>query len=364
MVRCNFTYISSKDPDYHSKYREKNRARIREQAKKHYEKNKERIKEKVSKYREDNKEQVKEGKVKYRAGNKEKIKEDKTKYYEDLKQHTVDSILNGKIIDQNKWDMLINIIKGNAKKHPYSDDFTNDIVFDKMLRGCFFCGDIATTIDRIDSTLDHTPINCVGCCKGCNNSKGVTDPSTFIRKSYYRARGHYIDDISDIWFSHKNKPRFDIYKKSAEKKGVPFELTKTDFEELLIGECEYCHRAPTTWFGVDRKIPSKGYVLGNAAPCCFDCNVDKHINDAETTFKRNVCIANRVDTGELFIEEYEKMILHTGIQGRTNKVSVYGKIYESMSEASRALGRGTNYVCECIRKGRFPDDIFKIFEEF
>lgn len=270
-------------------------------------------KEYFEKYREKNREKFKEYDKERYETNKVQVKERDKKRYDDKTQYAVDSITAGRIIDQQKWNTWCDAIKRRAKKHPYSIDFTNDIIFDMMIRKCFYCGDIATTIDRIDSTLGHVPENCVGCCYGCNNSKGAADPSTFIRKSYYRARGKYIDDVTDVWFVNKNKPRTCEYKQKSKKKGVSFELNEEKFEFLLTGKCAYCRRSPTTWFGIDRVIPLLGYIDDNVVTCCFDCNVDKHTYDVDMMTSRNNRIAERVDNGEIVIEKMKKMILHQGM---------------------------------------------------
>ena len=293
-----------------------------------------------------------------------KEKDYKTKYREYLRKHAEDSITTGKIRDKQKWDQWCNLNKSGATKYPYSGDFTNDVMFDMLILGCFYCGDIATTIDRVNSKLDHTPGNCVGCCRECNISKGVADSGTFVRKAYYRARGKYVDTITDIWFVNKQKPTMYKYKKCIENKGIPFELTKEYFDDLIKGVCGYCHRSPTTWFGVDRIQPGGGYVLDNVVTCCFDCNLDKHINTVDTMMKRNKRIAYRVDTGELIIIDYLKTILHTGAYKSSKSVCAYNKVYESKSEASRFLGKGTTYVCNCIRNGRHSDKIFEITDDF
>jgi hypothetical protein len=100
------------------------------------------------------------------------------------------------------------------------------------------------------------------------------------------------------------------YEKRAEKKGVPFELTKMCFDGLVKGDCMYCHRTPITWFGIDRQIPSLGYVSDNVVPCCFDCNLDKLDGDVDTMIMRNELIAGRVDNGKLVISDVDKTILH------------------------------------------------------
>jgi hypothetical protein len=102
-----------------------------------------------------------------------------------------------------------------------------------------------------------------------------------------------------------------MMKSKANKQGVSFDLTKDNVGVLVKGDCEYCKRSPTTWFGIDRVVPSLGYVLGNVVSCCWDCNLDKLDDDVESMIARNERIAKRVDAGEFIITECEKVILHT-----------------------------------------------------
>jgi len=295
-----------KDKEYY----EQNKEEINRKHREHYEQNKEEINKKHREHYEQNKEKYKERNAK----NKKRTKETNEKRNKDRKQHVIDSISVGEVIDQNKWDMWCDKIRNGAAKHPYSDDFTNDIIFKMMLQKCFYCGNIATGIDRIDSKLNHTPNNCVACCQECNKSKGTADPSTFIKKAYYRIHKEYIDDDIDIWFINKQKPRLDMYKRSATKKKVTFDLSKEDFDVLIKGNCTYCGRSPITWFGIDRVVPLLGYIPDNTVSCCFDCNVDKFEDDVEITRVRNKRIVDRVISGELVIKKCEKVLLHKNHQ--------------------------------------------------
>ena len=283
--------MTHEDPDYIKKSREKKKERDRRYRAKYPDRPSE-----------------------YYAMTREKQKAQTKEYNRDRYNNAVDSIRSGHVIDDVKWGKWCDEIKRRAmnNKHSYSEDFTNDVMFDMMVKGCFYCGDIATTIDRIDSKLEHTLDNCVGCCKGCNKSKSAADLSTFIRKAYYRVNGKYYDGDADIWFVNKNKPRAAEYKYRAKKQGVPFDLSKEDFDILINSNCEYCKRSPTTWFGIDKRIPSLGYVLGNVVSCCWDCNNDKSEDDVETMRVRNEKIVNRVNAGDLLIIDCDKVILHNG----------------------------------------------------
>ena len=293
-------------------------------------------------------------------------KEQQVEYYQNIRQYGINSIISGENNDIKKWDLFCNIIKSSAKKNKqsYSVDFTNTMLYEMLTMGCFFCGDTATTIDRINSSTGHTVNNCVGCCFECNISKGSSDPMTFIRKAYYRARREYADDITDIWFINKQKPRMDHYKRRADKQGVPFELTKDDFCRLIKGDCEYCQRTPTTWFGIDRVIPGEGYTTDNVVSCCFDCNLDKHINDVRTMLTRNKQIADRVDNEKIIMSDCLRVILHKGKLRQAKKVCVYGTLYENKSDASRILGKYDYFVGDCIKNDRYLNDIFEITDEF
>ena len=328
----------------------KDPVKAREKARERYEKNKEK-------------------KRKYYVQNKVQIREKQKEYCDDKLQNAYDSITSGHIVDQQKWDMWCEQIKRGGEKYPYSDEFTNDVMFVMMTCGCHYCGDVATTIDRLDSSLDHTPGNCVGCCYPCNISKSTADPSTFIRKTYFKARMKYIDDMKDVWFENKNKPNMAGYKNRSKKQGIPFELTKEIWDSLIVGDCVYCRRSSTTWFGIDRIVPERGYVDDNVVTCCYDCNLDKHKHDVETTMMRNERIAKRVDDGVLVIIDCPRVIIHRDMKKSSKKVCVYGKVYKSQNDASRIVKNVNDTtknldVRDCIRYGRYPYDIFNITDEF
>ena len=320
-----------------------------------------------SSYYQKNKEKKKLNSAKRYADNKEKIKERQRNYHGDIKKHAEDSILSGSIINQHKWNLWCDMIRRSAKNNNrhYSKEFTSDVMFEMMICGCFYCGDIATTIDRLDSTIkSHTVDNCVGCCYGCNTSKGSSDPSTFIKKAYYRVHDKYLNDDANIWYEPTRNTCLGKYKSRAKSRTVLIELTKEYFDTLIKSDCVYCHRSPITCFGIDRIIPDVGYVIGNVATCCYDCNLDKHEDDIETMMRRNERIANRVVSGELIIDNNEKMILHNGNNRTKRKVCVYGKVYENQTEASLNMGKCLSYVHACIRDGKYEDDIFNVSWKF
>lgn len=89
------------------------------------------------------------------------------------------------------------------------------------------------------------------------------------------------------------------YKKSCEKRGMPFHLTIEEFESVTKKDCVYCgakpivkHKTKNSEYlgnGIDRFDNSIGYVLKNCLPCCSKCNtikMDSNINDLLEHIKR------------------------------------------------------------------------------
>lgn len=78
------------------------------------------------------------------------------------------------------------------------------------------------------------------------------------------------------------------YKKSAEKRGLSFNLTKEQFRELTNKNCYYCGGTPNqvifkrdangvyTYNGIDRVNNEIGYEIENCVSCCKHCNIMKN----------------------------------------------------------------------------------------
>lgn len=250
-------------------------------------------------YLEQNKEKNDAARATYRDKNREELNEkEKTRKY-NIMTLGLEMISTQVINDKKTWSDFCNRKRKSSKKYPYSEDFTDDIFFDKMKDGCIYCGDPATTIDRLDSSLDHIPQNCVGCCQPCNSSKNNSDLDTFMRKAFYRTFGEYFDEETDIWSDNIRKPRYDKAKKNSQRQNREFALTHEDWDVLSTKNCEYCRRSRPCgkWFGVDRVIPDGGYTLNNTVSCCPDCNYDKWVFSVEEMKKRNEQIANRLRNG-------------------------------------------------------------------
>ena len=80
---------------------------------------------------------------------------------------------------------------------------------------------------------------------------------------------------------------FGVYKGSARRRNISFELTKKEFLYFSQQKCSYCDKEPRLIVknvanngdfignGIDRIDSSKGYIIGNVVPCCKECNYAK-----------------------------------------------------------------------------------------
>jgi len=98
----------------------------------------------------------------------------------------------------------------------------------------------------------------------------------------------------------KNKPGISglkqiylIYKKTAKRRGIIFDLTIEEFKDITSKNCSYCGVEPSAissyrrnektseytsykFNGIDRIDSNKGYEKGNIAACCKHCNYIKN----------------------------------------------------------------------------------------
>ena len=80
---------------------------------------------------------------------------------------------------------------------------------------------------------------------------------------------------SDVIHRNNRSPhgRYNRTKYSAEKRGIPFTLSLSQYLFITGNTCVYCGcDLPKTCGGLDRIDKSKGYEPSNVLPCCSTCN--------------------------------------------------------------------------------------------
>lgn len=67
--------------------------------------------------------------------------------------------------------------------------------------------------------------------------------------------------------------RYSLARGLAVKRQLVWAINLEDYAELLESACHYCKgKLNPTGIGLDRIDNDRGYFLGNAVPCCAECN--------------------------------------------------------------------------------------------
>lgn len=95
------------------------------------------------------------------------------------------------------------------------------------------------------------------------------------------------------------KARYKKYELGAKERGLPFELSLEEFDEITKMPCEYCggysdELNGIKFNGIDRINSSKGYTVKNSVPCCEMCNRMKLDYDLEDFLEYVKKIVNNI----------------------------------------------------------------------
>ena len=103
---------------------------------------------------------------------------------------------------------------------------------------------------------------------------------------------------------------YNMYRCSARKRKIPFELTYEHFKQLTKLNCTYCGGSPSTvktnphyygeyiYNGIDRIDNAKSYEVDNVVPCCKTCNYMKLDRSKEEFVAHVKKICEHLDTIE------------------------------------------------------------------
>ena len=95
-----------------------------------------------------------------------------------------------------------------------------------------------------------------------------------------------VKEINEKNLKNMNKHLYNYIHK-CEMNNINFELTKEQFEEIIIKPCYYCEIIQDKGFnGIDRMDSSRGYEQDNCVSCCDECNTMKGALDNSTFIRR------------------------------------------------------------------------------
>jgi hypothetical protein len=88
-------------------------------------------------------------------------------------------------------------------------------------------------------------------------------------------------------------PRYEETKRTAKRRGIPFDLSFVDFVKFWKQDCHYCGD-PIQTIGLDRIDSRIGYVVDNLLPCCAFCNQFKRRWNYESFVARCIKIGKHL----------------------------------------------------------------------
>ncbi len=133
---------------------------------------------------------------------------------------------------------------------------------------------VETTISRCcTKCLLEKPIDAFMLVK-----KGSSRYKTACRKCEYNRINTYMKTprgklIRERARSKVGGSRYSAARNAAKHRQREFNITRSEFFELVIKPCFYCTYPISTWgIALDRIDNTKGYEIGNVLPCCEICN--------------------------------------------------------------------------------------------
>lgn len=128
-------------------------------------------------------------------------------------------------------------------------------------------------------------------CESCGKKRYVfydslakRDGSFFLKTGEtlcVKCRNHTLIGENNPQYKHGNS-RYCEYRNNAKRRGISFNLTIDEFEEITKLPCHYCggyssdYNEKSRGNGIDRKDSDIGYETNNIVPCCSRCNFVKN----------------------------------------------------------------------------------------
>ncbi len=166
---------------------EEKKAAQREYERRYRETHKDKIAAKNVRYYQNNKDKIAEYQTEWYQNNKDKIAAKKTEYRKNNKEYFAKYMTEYRLTPFGRASSLVSSYRRTDKKYNRGEcTITADWIVENIFsQPCHYCGETDWTklgCDRKDSSLPHTPENCVPCCKHCNDMKGAMSYDDYIKK--------------------------------------------------------------------------------------------------------------------------------------------------------------------------------------
>jgi hypothetical protein len=171
--------------------------------------------------------------------------------------------------------------KKSAKKRNLEFEISDDDFLNIVKQPCHYCkyNDSVIGVDRKDSNKGYIYNNVLPCCEQCNLMKNNSTYDNFIAmcKHISTINNKIKEKLDHILFHVSPNGQYAKYKLDAERRNIPFELSRDELKSIVLNKCTYCNTSGDGYYGsgaggIDRVDSSKGYIFSNCVPCCFSCN--------------------------------------------------------------------------------------------
>ena len=92
-----------------------------------------------------------------------------------------------------------------------------------------------------------------------------------------RQQDPFQKDREAAW-RNSSAGKWTMYRHSAKKRGLAWELERSEAELMFRDACHYCGIAANPTNGIDRIDNDKGYIPGNIVTACSMCNYAKGVH--------------------------------------------------------------------------------------
>ena len=147
---------------------------------------------------------------------------------------------------------------------------------------------------------------------------------------------------------HSLHLQYNVYSRSAQFRGVGFELTRDEYVSIAQSVCYYCSTedANRGFNGVDRIDSSNGYFIDNCVACCKICNYMKGSLHKDVFLKRveHILTHNGLVEGALFPECFAntKLVKYSAYEYYTNRIN---RVFEITAEQFKEICSNDCYLC-------------------
>ena len=195
---------------------------------------------------------------------------------------------------RNSYESQYGVDKRSACLKNLEFSISSDEYREIVKMPCHYCGIIQDRgteqfngIDRDNSALGYVLGNCFSSCTICNYMKNTLSGAVFVNRVEHilTYNKHIAGNLFPQAFGD-HLPTFQTCRNRANQKKIDFSITKDNFYSITAREFYMCGKEKTITHsnGIDRRDNNLGYLLGNCASCCGQCNYMKRNYEYKDVF--------------------------------------------------------------------------------